>query len=31
VLDLLREGKPNKLIATGLNMEESTTLAAKVA
>ena len=24
VLDLLREGKPNKLIATGLNMEEST-------
>jgi len=24
VLDLLREGKPNKLIAAGLNMEEST-------
>ena len=24
VLDLLREGQPNKLIATGLNMEEST-------
>jgi len=24
VLDLLREGKPNKLIAKGLNMEEST-------
>jgi DNA-binding NarL/FixJ family response regulator len=24
VLDLLREGKPNKLIANGLNMEEST-------
>jgi DNA-binding NarL/FixJ family response regulator len=24
VLDLLREGKPNKLIATGLSMEEST-------
>lgn len=24
VLDLLREGKPNKLIAIGLNMEEST-------
>jgi len=24
VLDLLREGKPNKLIAAGLNMEEGT-------
>ena len=24
MLDLLREGKPNKLIAAGLNMEEST-------